>query len=315
MNCHETSSESHLTRKEFLRLAAGAGAMLAFPGSRAEATGPQLHRMIPKSREKIPAVGLGTYQTFDVGESPSSRTGPKEVLRLFFQKHGRVIDSSPMYGESERVIGDLLAKLGLEGGAFLATKVWTRGRESGVAQMNESMRLLRTQKIDLMQVHNLVDVETHLRTLREWKEAGKIRYIGITHYTTFALDDLAEWVQREPAIDFVQFAYSIGVRDAERRLLPLCRDKGVATLINRPYEGGSIFRAVRGKKLPEWAREFDATSWGQFFLNYILGHSAVTCVIPATSKPKHLLDNMGAGLGPIPDAAMRRKMVAFWEGV
>ncbi len=308
-------SDPKLTRAEFFRLAAVAGAALAFPGAgSARAAGPQLMRVIPKSGEKIPAVGLGTARTFDVGADPAVRAPRREVVRLFIEEGGTVIDTSPMYGEAERVTGDLLADLGLQGRAFLATKVWTRGREAGIGQMNASMRLLRAKKIDLMQVHNLSDTRTQLRTLREWKEAGKIRYIGITHYTASALDNLAEWIKREPAISFVQFPFSIAVREAERRFLPFCADKGVATLVNRPYENGSLFRAVRGKKLPAWAREF-AASWGQFFLKYILSDSAVTCVIPATRKPRHLLDNMGAGRGPLPDAAARRKMARLWQSL
>ncbi len=228
----------------------------------------------------------------------------REVVRLFIKEGGTVIDSSPMYGEAERVTGDLLADLGLQSKVFLATKVWTSGRESGIRQMSDSMRLLRAKKIDLMQVHNLSDTATQLRTLHEWKGAGKIRYIGITHYTASALDDLAEWIKRDPEIAFVQFPYSIAVLDAERRFLPFCADKGVATLVNRPYENGGLFRAVRGMKVPEWAREFGAATWGQFFLKYILSTLGVTCVIPATRKPKHLLDNMDAGRGP---PAVRRR--------
>ncbi len=310
------SNKRKFTRKEFLRLAAGTGAALAVPGmwtEYAEAVGPQLMRTIPKSGEKIPAVGLGTARTFDVGADPALRAPRREVVRLFFEQGGTVIDSSPMYGRAERVTGGLLGDLGLHGKAFLATKVWTSGREAGIDQMNKSMRLLRTKKIDLMQVHNLSDTRTQLRTLREWKDAGKIRHIGITHYTASALDELAGWIKREPAISFVQFPYSIAVREAERRFMPFCADKGVATLVNRPYENGSLFRSVRGMKVPAWAREFGAATWGQFFLKYILSNPASTCVIPATRKPKHLLDNMGAGRGPLPDAAARKKMRALWQ--
>ncbi len=316
MTSHRNSPERKFTRAEFFRLAAGAGAALAFPGAGdVQAAGPQLMRAIPKGGEKIPAIGLGTARTFDVGKDESLRAPRREVVRLFIQEGGTVIDSSPMYGEAERVTGDLLADLGLQGKSFLATKVWTSGRESGIRQMTDSMRLLRAKKIDLMQVHNLSDTATQLRTLHEWKGAGKIRYIGITHYTDSALDELTEWLKRDPEIAFVQFPYSIAVREAERRFLPFCADKGVATLVNRPYENGNLFRAVQGMKVPEWAREFGAATWGQFFLKYILSTPGVTCVIPATRKPKHLLDNMGAGRGPLPDAAARKKMRALWQSL
>ncbi len=313
-----SSNRKKFTRAEFLRLAAGAGAALAAPGmvaGDAQAAGPQLMRTIPKSGEKIPAVGLGTARTFDVGTDEAARAPRQEVVRLFFEQGGTVVDSSPMYGRAERVTGDFLADLGLQGKAFLATKVWTSGRESGISQMNNSMRLLRTKVIDLMQVHNLSDTRTQLRTLREWKDAGKIRYIGITHYTASALDDLAEWIKREPAIRFVQFPYSIAVREADRRFIPFCAERGVATVVNRPYEKGGLFRAVRGKKVPEWAGEFGAATWGRFFLKYILSNPAVTCIIPATRKPKHLLDNMGAGRGPLPNAAQRGKMLDLWKSL
>lgn len=303
----------NLTRAEFLRLAAGAGAALAL-GVDAEAAGPQLMRAIPRSGEKIPALGLGTARTFDVSLDPALLAPRREVVRLFFREGGTLIDSSPMYGEAERVTGRLLSELGLHSKSFLATKVWTRGREAGIAQMRESVRLLRAKKIDLMQVHNLSDTATQLRTLREWKDAGVIRYIGITHYGVHAFDEMSEWIKREP-IDFVQFPFSIAVRDAEKRFMPFCADKGVATLVNRPYENGDLFRAVRGKGKPEWLTEFGAASWGQFFLKYILSNPASTCVIPATRKPKHLLDNMGAGRGPLPDIRARQKMAKLWESV
>ncbi|MFC1491919.1 aldo/keto reductase [Nitrospinota bacterium] len=307
------SPDPRITRAEFFRLAAGAGAALLY-GADATAAGPQLKRVIPRSSEKIPAVGLGTARTFDVGRDPSVRAPRREVLRLFFREGGTVIDTSPMYGRAEVVTGDLLADIGWQGSAFLATKVWTEGRRRGIAQMNHSMRLLRTKVIDLMQVHNLVDTRTQLRTLREWKDSGKIRYIGITHYGTSAFDEMAGWVKREP-IDFVQFPFSIAVREAERRFMPFCADKGVATLVNRPYENGGLFRSVRGAGRPRWLKEFGANSWGQFFLKYILSNPATTCVIPATRKPKHLLDNMGAGRGPLPNAAARKKMVRLWESI
>jgi diketogulonate reductase-like aldo/keto reductase len=197
--------------------------------------------------------------------------------------------------------------------AFLATKVWTSGQAAGVAQMNASLAKLQAPGIDLMQIHNLVDWRAHLRTLRAWKEQKKFRYIGITHYTVPGLDELAAIIRAE-RIDFVQFAYSINVREAEARLLPLCAERGVAVIVNQPFDSGSLFRQVRDKTLPEWAAEFDCTSWSQFFLKFIVGHSAVTCVIPGTARPDHMRDNIAAGLGRLPDATQRQRMVEYWGG-
>jgi len=304
-----------LTRAAFLKLLGGAGALLACPVATAGATlAPMATRPIPKSGEALPVVGLGTWQTFDIGAGEAARAPRREVLRQLFEAGGKVIDSSPMYGRSEAVVGDLLAELGTRDQAFLATKVWTRGREDGIRQMERSLARFRAERIDLMQIHNLVDWKTHLKTLREWKAAGRIRYLGITHYTTSALDDLAEIIAREP-IDFVQLAYSLEVRAAERRLLPLAADKGVAVLVNRPYEKGALFHRVRGRALPGWAAEIDCASWGQVFLKYILANPAVTCVIPGTSKPKHMIDNAGAGRGRLPDEAERQRMAAFWDSL
>lgn len=267
-------------------------------------------RTIPKSGELLPAIGLGTSRTFNVGEAANERVAQREVLQLFATQGGRLVDSSPMYGEAESVIGDLAADLGLTRNLFFATKVWTAGREAGIRQMNESFQRLRTQKIDLMQVHNLLDWKIHLKTLRDWKAQGRIRYLGITHYTESAYDDLARVMESED-IDFVQLNYSILSRSAEQRLLPLALDKNIAVLVNRPFERSGLFDQVRAKTLPPWAKDIDCTSWAQFFLKFILGHPAVTCAIPATSKPKHLLDNMQAGLGRLPDATLRERM-ALW---
>lgn len=293
-------------RRAVLRLVAGTSvAALISP---ALAASPAQHmRKIPKSGEAIPAVGLGSWQTFDVGAAAAERSALREVLKLFVEQGGRVVDSSPMYGESEDVIGDLAADLGVTAKLFLATKVWTSGRADGIRQMNESFRLLRTQRMDLMQVHNLVDWKTHLKTLREWKMQGKVRYLGITHYTESAYDDLARVMETED-IDFVQFNYNIIARAAEKRLLPLAHERRIAVLVNKPFEKAGLFDKVRGKDLPPWAKDIDCATWAQFFLKFILGHPAVTCVIPATSKPKHLLDNMQAGLGRLPDAATRERM-------
>ncbi|MBE0620807.1 MAG: aldo/keto reductase [Burkholderiales bacterium] len=294
------------SRREILRLAAGATAAALMPSALAAAPA-QLMRKIPKSGEALPAVGLGSSRTFDVGTAAVERSALREVLKLFVEQGGRVVDSSPMYGEAESVIGDLAAELGIAGQVFLATKVWTSGRDAGIRQMEESFKLLRTKRIDLMQVHNLSDWKTQLKTLREWKDQGRLRYIGITHYTESAYDDLAKVMQSED-IDFVQFNYSIAERAAEDRLLPLAHERRIAVLVNRPFARSGLFEKVRGKTLPPWADEIDCTSWAQFFLKFILGHPAVTCAIPATSKPKHLLDNMQAGLGRQPDAATRERM-------
>jgi diketogulonate reductase-like aldo/keto reductase len=225
-----------------------------------------------------------------------------------------MVDSSPMYGRAEGVVGDLLAAAGARGGAFLATKVWTTGREEGLAQMRRSAALLRSEVVDLMQIHNLVDWRTHLPTLRRMKDEGRIRYIGITHYTTGALADLAAILERE-SLDFVQCPYSIATRAAEQRLLPVAAARGVAVIVNRPVEEGALFARVRGRALPEWARELDVASWSQLFLKFILAHPAVTCVIPATSDPAHMRDNLAAGDGLLPDAAQREAMARLWRAL
>jgi diketogulonate reductase-like aldo/keto reductase len=272
-----------------------------------------LTRPIPKSGEPLPVVGVGTWQAFDIGSERTGLEQRKEVLRILFEAGGRVIDSSPMYGRAEAVVGTLLVEMKPKETPFLATKVWTSGEAAGAAQMSASFAKLQADTIDLMQIHNLVDWRTHLRTLRSWQEKKRFRYIGITHYTSSALDDLAAVIRAEP-IDFVQLAYSIDVRDAETRLLPLAADRGVAVLINRPFSTGGLFGKVRGKPLPTWAAEFDCASWSQFFLKFILGHPAVTCVIPGTGKPEHMRDNVGAGLGRLPGEAERQRMAAFWDG-
>jgi diketogulonate reductase-like aldo/keto reductase len=271
-------------------------------------------RPIPQSQEPLPVVGLGTWQTFDVGLGRAELDRRRDVLSVLFEAGGRVIDSSPMYGRAETVVGALLAEMGARPKPFLATKVWTTGEAAGIAQMTASLAKLQAPAIDLMQVHNLVDWRTHLRTLRAWKEAGKFRYIGITHYTVPALDDLTAVLAAE-RLDFVQLAYSLSVRAPEARLLPLCAERGVAVLVNRPFDSGALLRKVRGKALPGWAAELDCASWGQVFLKYILGHPAVTCVIPGTARPEHMRDNVAAGTGALPDAAQRRRMADFWDGL
>ena len=299
-----------ISRRAVLRLMAAAAAV---PPTGAGAAATMLQRRIPSGGEAIPAIGLGTWRTFDVGKSAGERAPLREVLERFVGLGGRVIDSSPMYGSAEQVAGDLGADLGVLDKLFVATKVWTSGREAGIRQMEQSLRFLRVKRLDLMQIHNLLDWRTHLKTLREWKGAGRLRYIGVTHYTASAYDEL-ERVLRAEALDFVQVNYSLGEREAERRILPLARDRGIAVLVNRPFSQGGLFQRVRGQPLPPWAAEIGCESWAQVFLKWILAHPAVTCAIPATSRPEHLVDNMKAGVGALPDEAMREKMVAAVGG-
>lgn len=309
-----THPESPISRRDALRILGAVGAALAGPGLAAPRPDEFVRRPIPKSGELLPAVGLGTWKAFDVPPGSADAAALREVLRRFAEGGGRVVDSSPMYGDAEATVGELAAGLGILPKLFVATKVWTSGRDAGIRQMETSMRRLRVEKLDLMQVHNLVDVGVHLQTLRRWKEAGKIRYLGVTHYRADAYPELERLMKSEP-LDFVQFNYNIAVRDAEQRLLPACADTRTAVIVNRPFEDTTLFRQVKGKALPPWAAEFDCASWAQFFLKYILSHPAVTCVIPATSKPEHLADNLGAMAGRLPDAAMRRKMAEYWQSV
>jgi len=276
-------------------------------GTATAATGPLITRKIPSTGEAIPVIGLGTSGPFEVGTSASERAPLKEVLEAFFAAGAKLIDTSPMYSTAEGVLGDLLTPQ-MHERVFLATKVWTRGEREGIAQMKKSAELMKHPKLDLIQVHNLLDLDTQLKTLRAMKEEGRVRYIGITHYTVGSHTDLARVIEREK-IDFVQLNYSAGTRDAEKRLLPLAADKGVAVLVNRPFEDGDLFDAVKGKPLPAWAAEFDAASWGQVFLKYILAHPAVTAVIPATGKVRHLEDNLAAGRGRLPDAKQKAQIV------
>ena len=269
-----------------------------------------LQRPIPSSNEKIPAVGLGTWQTFDAAENESERAPLRLVLKTLVENGGTVVDSSPMYGNSERVVGDLSGELDINNKLFVATKVWTTGKEAGVRQMNNSFALLKRKKIDLMQIHNLVDWEVHYKTLRQWKEEGKIRYIGITHYTESAYGSI-EQILKSTALDFLQINYSMLSRRAEERLFPLAQEKKVAVIINQPFEEGALFSRVKGKTLPVWAKEFDCSSWGQFFLKFILAQPAVTCVIPGTSKPHHMLDNLHAGIGKLPSESQRKQMLTL----
>ncbi|MCW5749369.1 MAG: aldo/keto reductase, partial [Alphaproteobacteria bacterium] len=261
----------------------------------------------------LPVIGCGTWRGFDVGHAAADRARLREVLGVLFEAGGRVIDSSPMYGAAEGVVGELLSDMALHDAAFVATKVWTSGRAAGIAQMQRSLRLLNRERLELMQIHNLVDWQTQLATLRAWKAEGRIRYLGITHYTAAAHAEL-EAVMRAEALDFVQLNYSLDDRAAEQRLLPLAAERGIAVLVNRPLGGGGLLRDLRGRKLPDWARDIGCASWSQALLKFVLGHPAVTCVIPGTGSPAHMRDNAGAGLDPLPDAALRARMVADWQG-
>ncbi len=312
-----TIGQSPFTRRDFLQLSLALGAGSLLPST---ATGHSMYpmqaihkRSIPGTDETLPIIGMGTWQTFDIGEGEADRSNMRSILKTFYEMGGRVLDSSPMYGRSEDVLGDLAADLKLLGKFFMATKVWTQGRSRGIEQMNSSISKMRTKPMDLMQVHNLVDVRTHLDTLRKWKDEGKIRYIGLTHYIVSAHDDLERLIKSERDLDFIQVNFSIDTRNAAKRLLPTAQDHGVGVLINRPYEGGSLFRRVKGKSLPAWAKEWDIHSWGQYFLKFIVSHESITAAIPATTKLHHLKDNMGAAYGLLPDAKTRAKMVAYLE--
>jgi diketogulonate reductase-like aldo/keto reductase len=300
-----------LTRSALLRGTAGALAALATgPVARAETmAGKMQTRTIASTGALLPVIGCGTWRTFDVGTSAAERAPLAEVLRILFEAGGSVIDSSPMYGAAEGVVGDLLAAAGSRDKAFIATKVWTRGREQGIAQMRQSMALLHAERIDLMQVHNLVDWRTHLDTLRGWKREGRITYLGVTHYTPSAYGELESVLSAE-TLDFVQLNYAINDRAAEERLLPLAADRGIAVLVNQPFGGGDLFRALRGRALPDWAAEIDCASWAQILLKFVLSHAAVTCAIPGTSRPEHMRDNIAAGTGRLPDRALRERMAA-----
>jgi len=300
-----------MTRREAARLIGGITASCLWPigaagaQSKNEST-TMLTRPIPSSGEKLPVIGLGTWQTFDV--DPAQSAPLAEVLRTFVKLGGRLIDSSPMYGRAEQVIGDLLTKLKLRDSLFLATKVWTRGQQAGIDSMERSFARLQTKTIDLMQVHNLVDAETQLQTMREWKAQGRFRYLGVTHYEAGAFAEVAKILARAK-LNFVQINYSIMERDAEEKILPLAQERGIAVIVNRPFGGGDLFHRVRGKPLPDFAAEFDCTSWAQFFLKWIVAHPAVTCAIPATNSVQHLDDNMRAGFGRLPDAKLRQRMI------
>ena len=298
------------TRRRLLAALAGV-ALAPHPGLAAE---PLLYRSIPASGERLPAVGMGTWITFDAGDSPAARAALLPVLQAFFDQGGALIDSSPMYGSAESVLGDLLPRTRRSGPLFAATKVWVIGRWLGEQQMDRSLTLWDLPRVDLMQIHNMLDWETHLPTLKRWKAEGRIRYLGITTSHGRRHDALERAMARED-FDFVQFTYNIAHREAEQRLLPLAAERGMAVIANRPFDGGDLFTAVRGKPLPTLAAEIGCANWAQFFLKFILAHPALTCAIPATSKVEHMLENMGAMRGPLPDGGMRRRMMGYFEGL
>jgi diketogulonate reductase-like aldo/keto reductase len=292
-------------RALLVALAAGAAARPAF------AVMPLITKTIPSTGEPLPVIGLGTWQSFDVrGE----RSALEEVVKAFADAGGRVVDSSPMYGAAESVVGALVAGLGARERLFMATKVWTSGRAEGIRQMETSFKRMRVERMDLMQVHNLVDVQTHTATLHEMKAAGRVRYIGITHYSASAHADVERWLATG-RYDFLQINYSLAERDAEKRLLPAAMERKAAVIANRPFGEGALFRRVQDKPLPPWAAELGIASWAQYFLKWIVSHPAVTCAIPGTGNPRHMRDNLAAGLGALPDAATRRRMVDYFEAL
>ena len=302
------------TRRRFCQAVAACAAIPGLAAAGTSTVNSMLTRRIPSSGELLPVIGLGTSDVFDVGADEAARAPLAQVLKILLEAGGSLLDTSPMYGRAEGVSGELVEAAGARARMFLATKVWTTGKAEGLRQIEDSMRLLKTGVLDLVQVHNLVDLATQLANVRALKEAGKLRYTGITHYTVAAHAELERVIGRE-ALDFVQFNYSIVTRDAEQRLLPLAAERKVAVLVNRPYEDGALFARVRGKPLPEWAAEFGCTSWGQFFLKFIVSHPAVSCVIPATSNPRHMLDNAAAGHGRLPEQPMREKMAAYFAAL
>ncbi len=308
-------NDYRMSRRTFVGSVAAALATvwLAPPGLRA-ANKTLILKTIPATGEALPVIGMGTSRTFDIGSDETTLSELARVLQAFFDNGGKLIDSSPMYGEAERIIGELLSRAEHRDKLFAATKVWTDGEQAGIRQMEESLEKWGIRRFDLMQIHNLRDWRTHLKTLREWKAEGKIRYTGITTSHGRFHRELEEILRNEP-LDFVQFSYNIENRIAEERLLPLAAERGMAVLINRPYQRGTLFRKVKGKALPDWAAEFDCKSWGQFFLKFIVSHPAVTCVIPATAKVHHMKDNMAAGFGRLPDEAMRKRMVDYFESL
>ena len=300
-----------MQRRQFLHVGlasfAASGTVVGSTALARDGAAGLIRRTIPSSGETIPVIGLGTSGPFEVGVDAAARAPLAEVLEGFFAGGGTLIDTSPMYSTAEDVLGDLLTPA-MQTRAYVATKVWTHGEQEGIAQMPRSAQRMKRKVLDLVQVHNLLDLEVHLRTLRRWKDEGRVRYIGITHYTVAAQAQLAEVVAREK-LDFVQFNYSATSPEAEQRLLPLCADRGVATLVNRAFDDGKVFAKLKDRPLPPWAAEIDCSSWAQLLLKFVISHPAVTAVIPATGKAKNLLDNLAGGRGRLPDATQRKAIV------
>ncbi len=308
-------NELQLSRRQFVSTVSAAIASLLLTPWPLKATNPaMLRKTIPGTAESLPVIGLGSSRTFNVDSGAPVIADFVTLIQEFFALGGELIDSSPMYGSAEQIIGILLNQADVRDRVFAATKVWTDGKQAGIQQMERSAQQWGIDRFELMQIHNLRDWQTHLKTLKTWKAEGKIRYLGITTSHGRSHRELETLLRQEP-FDFVQLSYNIEDRSVENRLLPLAADRGIAVLVNRPYQRGSLFRAVKGKPLPDWAGEFDCRSWGQFFLKYIVSHPAVTCVIPATTKIHHLQDNMGAGLGRQPDTALRKKMETFFDAI
>jgi diketogulonate reductase-like aldo/keto reductase len=300
-----------LTRSQLLRAALGSSMAAVLPRAvRAQSQAATMNtRPIPSTREALPVIGCGTYVGFDHAPGSAEYALLPGVLDALFAAGGKLLDSSPMYGRAEATTGELLDLHAQRAQAFIATKVWTQGRDAGIRQMRESMRLLRTERIDLMQIHNLVDWRTQLATLRRWKEEGRVRYIGITHYTASAYPEV-EAVLRAEALDFLQINYSLDEREAEQRVLPLAAERGVAVIANRPFGGGGLLRRVLDKPLPAWAGEIGCTSWAQVLLKFVLSNSAVNCAIPGTRRREHMEDNAAAGTGTFPPPSFWRDKLA-----
>lgn len=294
-----------------MRLLGGFAASLTL-GTASGQTPKIMTRKIPSTGEDIAAIGLGTWQVFDAGSNAAARAPLREVISQFAKAGGKMIDSSPMYGSAESVAGDLVAELGLREKLFIATKVWTRGREDGIAEMERSFKRLRVTTMDLMQVHNLLDVDVHTKTINEMKAKGRVRHIGITHYTASAHGEVEKQLKNEK-YDFLQINYSLAERESEKRLLPYCLQSKIAVIANRPFAEGAMFKRVRGKPLPPWAAEIGVASWAQYFLKWIVSHPAITCVIPGTGKPEHIADNVAAGFGALPDEKMRKQMAEYFD--
>ncbi len=301
-----------ISRRTFLATGAAVAAAAAVP-VRAASPAPLL-RPIPKTGERIPAVGMGTWITFNVGNNTGLRDQRTEVLREFFKYGGGMIDSSPMYGSAEDVLGYCFERLDTTDGLFSATKVWTPSTDEGPVQIADSMRLWGLNKFDLFQVHNLLNWEDHLPMLLQRKAAGDIRYVGVTTSHGGRHGGMMDMMARDD-IDFVQFTYNIVDRRAEDRLLPMAADRGIATIINRPFRRGELPRRFEGKPLPGWAAEYGMNNWAQFLLKFVISHPAVTCAIPATSKVEHMTENMTVMQGPMPDAKTRRDMIAHVESL